>query len=88
MDKKKIIIIVIILLIVAFILMLTSSKKDEFREKDIQTYVKIYIPEQISKCLKAKKYSLETPTAEQKAECEAFAKAKWDEIITMNSEED
>ncbi len=88
MDKKKITVIVIILLMVATILMLTASKKEDFRAKDIQEYAKIYIPAQVTKCLKEKKYSLDAPTAEQKAECEAFAKAKLDEVITLNTEEE
>jgi len=88
MNKKKIIILVIILLIIISILMLTSTKKEELREKDIRDYAKIYIPEHTIKCLKEKKYPVDNPTIEQKEECTSIAKAKFDEVVILNSEDE
>ena len=88
MNKIKISVLVIILLIIAAIFIYVSTKKDELREKDIQDYAKIFIPEYTLKCLKKKHYSIDNPTAEQKEECTAIAKERFNEVITLNSEEE
>ena len=82
------IILVIIAILIIAIFTIGTEKKDTFRENDVTTFEKIFIPEQYEKCLKKNKYSSENPTMEQKAECEAYAKKKWDEVSTLNNVEE
>ena len=86
MEKKQIIIVAIITILVIIILTVTSVKKDEFRESDMKEFENMVIPEQITKCLKEKKYSVDDPTPKQRAECQAVAQELWDEASTLNSD--
>ncbi len=88
MKNKKMILAVVIVILVIAILTIATEKKDAFRENDVTAFEKIFIPEQYAKCLKKNKYSTEDPTAEQKVECEAYAKRKWDEVSTLNDVEE
>lgn len=88
MKNKKLIISAVIAILIISILTIGTKKKDAFRENDVTAFEKIFIPEQYSKCLKKNKYSIKDPTVEQKVECEAYAKRKWDEVSTLNNVEE
>ena len=88
MKNKKMIILIVLAILVITILMIGTVKKDSFRENDVSSFEKIFIPEQYAKCLKKNKYSTESPTVEQKSECESYAKRKWDEVTTLNDVEE
>jgi Na+-transporting methylmalonyl-CoA/oxaloacetate decarboxylase gamma subunit len=88
MKNKKMIILIVLAILVITILMIGTVEKDSFRESDVTAFEKTFIPEQYAKCLKKNKYSTEDPTAEQKAECEVYAKRKWDEVSTLNDVEE
>jgi len=88
MKNIKIIILAVIAVLVISIFTIATEKKDEFRENDVTSFEKTFIHEQYVKCLNKNKYSRENPTVEQKAECETYAKTKWDEVKTLNNVEE
>ena len=87
MNKIKIFVLTLIVLVVLVVLIVNIDRTDEVREDQVDNFVKMFIPEQTKKCLIKNHYSLDNPTEEQKAECEAYAKTKWDEVKMLNGVE-
>jgi hypothetical protein len=84
MKKKTIVILSIIAVMAVGILMIATAKKDAYRENEVVNFEKYYLPKKIKQCLKEHGYSLETPTPEEKKECEGYANQIWDEQKVLN----
>lgn len=87
-NSKKYINLVILLLIALVVLIIATSKTDDVRGQDVDEFSKVFLPLYMKQCYKKNKYSDTNPTPEQKAECEAFAKNKWEEVNVLNNTED
>lgn len=87
MNRKKLIGLVTLLLIALIVALVTTSKTYEMRDEEVKGFSEVFLPLYTEKCLKKNHYSVTNPTAEQKAECEAFAKTKWEEVSILNQAE-
>ena len=88
MKKMQIIILAIITIMIITILIVTSEKKDQYREDQVTNFEKLYLPKKLNECLKTHGYSLESPTAEHKKECEDYVKQIWYEQKILNGIEE
>jgi hypothetical protein len=84
MKKKTIVGLSIIAVMAVGILMIVTEKKDEYRENEVVNFEKYYLPKKVKQCLKEHGYPLETPTLEEKKECEDYANQIWDEQKVLN----
>ena len=88
MEKKKIAILLIIVVIVIGILTIGTEKNDQYREEQVGNFEKYYLPKKLNECLKKHGYSIESPTAEHKKECEDYVKQIWYEQKILNGIEE